>query len=108
MALRNELLHFQHCMNKVIVESGMKTCAGVFINDLGSGGTDHKAATKSINSIMQALEDQHVLAGADKLGLSKDSMAFFGYLLKTGELHCDPAKTEAIARLVPPETRSHL
>ena len=95
-------------MNKVIVEAGMKTHAGVFIDDLGSGGADHKAATSSLNSIMQALQDQHVLAGADKLGLGKDSMAFLGYLLKAGKLHCDPAKTEAIARPVPPQTRSHL
>ena len=95
-------------MNKVIVESGMQTRAGIFIDDLGSGGIDHKAAAKSLNSIMQALENQHVLAGADKLGLGEDSMAFLGYLLKVGELHCDPTKTEAIAYLVPPETCSHL
>ena len=49
-----------------------------------------------------------MLAGADKLGLGKNSMAFLGYLLKAGELHCDPAKTEAIARFVLPKTRSHL
>ena len=71
--------------------------AGVFIDDLGSGGTDHKAAANSLNTILQALEDRHVLAGAGKLGLGKDSIAFLGYLLKAGKLHCDPAKTEAIS-----------
>ena len=57
---------------------------------------------------MQALEDRHVLAGVDKLGLGEESMAFLGYQLKAGKLHCDPAKTDAISHLVPPETRSHL
>ena len=31
-----------------------------------------------------------------------------GYLLVEGKLHCDPAKTMCIKKLVPPETRSHL
>ena len=84
-------------MNKVLVESVMQMQAGVFINDLGSGGADHKAAANSLNSIMQALENGHMLAGADKVGLCEDSMAFLGYLLKAGELHCDPAKREAIS-----------
>ena len=108
MGLINGPPHFQHCMNEVLVESGMQTHAGVFIDDLGSGGTDHKTAANSLNAIMQALEDQHMLAGADKLGLGKDSMAFLRYLLKSGELHCDPTKMEAISRLVPLERRSHL
>ena len=108
MGLRNGLPHFQCCMNKVLVESGMQTHVGVFIDDLGSGGADHQSATNSLNAIMQALEDRHMLEGAGKLGLGKDSMAFVGYQLKAEELHCDPAKTEAISRLVPPETHSHL
>ena len=108
MGIRNGPPHFQRCMNKIIVESGMQTCAGIFIDDLGSGGVDHTAAAANLNTVMQALEDRHVLAGADKLGLGEESMAFLGYQLKAGELHCDPAKTDAISRLVPPETRSHL
>ena len=80
-------------MNKVLIKSGMQTHVGVFIDNLGSGSTDHKAAANSLYSIMQALEDRHMLVGADKLGLNKDSMAFLGYLLKAGKLHCDPAKT---------------
>ena len=35
-------------------------------------------------------------------------MAFLGYQLKAGELHCNPAKTEAISHLVPPKMRSHI
>ena len=57
MDLRNGLPQFQHCMNNVLLEYGMQTHAGVFIDDLGSGGADHKAAANSLNSIMQALED---------------------------------------------------
>ena len=38
-----------------------------------------------------------MLAGADKLGLGEESMAFLGYQLKSGELHCDLAKTDAIS-----------
>ena len=58
--------------------------------------------------MLRALEAYHVQAGADKLGLGDTAMPFLGYLLVKGELHCDPQKTEAIARLVPPETRSQL
>ena len=34
-------------------------------------------------------------------------MAFLGYKLKSSEFHCNPANTEAISRLVPPEMHSH-
>lgn len=95
-------------MNKIIVESGMQTCAGIFIDNLGSGGVDHTVAAVNLNTGMQALENSHVFLGAGKLGLGEESMVFLGYQLKAGELHCDPAKTEAISRLVAPEMLSHL
>ena len=95
-------------MNKIILMSGMQHTAGIFIDDLGSGGKDHPDAARQLDSMLQALESSHVLVGADKLGLGATAMPFLGYLLVRGELHCDPAKTEAISRLEPPETRSQL
>lgn len=105
MGLRNGPPHFQRCMNKVVLESGLRDMAGIFIDDLGSGGKTHVEAAQNLRTMMQALSSRHVLAGADKLGLGWLEMPFLGYLLKEGQLHCDPAKTEAIGRLVPPETR---
>ena len=92
-------------MNKVVLESGLRDMAGIFIDDLGSGGKTHVESAQNLRTMMQALSSRHVLAGADKLGLGWLEMPFLGYLLKEGQLHCDPAKTEAIGRLVPPETR---
>ena len=108
MGIRNGPPHFQQCMNKVLLESGMQTEAGIFIDDLGGGGKTHFHAASNLDKLMSTLEDKHVLVGVDKLGLGEDSLAFLGYLLVEGELHCDPAKTACIQKLVPPETRSHL
>ena len=60
-------------------------------------------AAANLDKLMSTLENKHVLMGVDKLGLGKDSLAFLGYLLIEGELHCDPAKTDCIEQLVLPE-----
>ena len=78
----------------------------MFIDDLGSGGSDHANCAHNLDLMMQSLEAYHVQAGGDKLQLGSTALPFLGYLLKEGELHCDPAKTAAIERLIPPETRS--
>ena len=106
MGLRNGPPHFQRCMNKIILTSGLQRIAGVFIDDLGSGGADHADCARNLDTMMQALESFHVQAGGDKLELGSTALPFLGYLLREGELHCDPAKTAAIERLIPPETRS--
>ena len=93
-------------MNKIILTSGLQRVAGVFIDDLGSGGCDHTDCARSLNTMLEALESYHVQAGGDKLELGSTALPFLGYLLKEGELHCDPAKTAAIERLIPPEMRS--
>ena len=74
----------------------MQTEAGIFIDDLGGGGKTHFHAASNLDKLMSTLEDKHVLVGVDKLGLGEDSLAFLGYLLVEGELHCDPAKTTCI------------
>ena len=103
MGLRNGPPHFYRCMNKIILTSGLQRVAGVFIDDLGSGGSDHANCARSLNTMLEALESYHVQAGGDKLELGSTALPFLGYLLKEGELHCDPAKTAAIERLIPPE-----
>ena len=108
MGLRNGPLHFQHCMNKIILTSGLQCIAGIFIDELGSGGADHADFARNLNLMLEALESYHVQAGGDKLELGSTALPFLGYLLKEGELHCDPSKTAAIERLIPPESRSQL
>ena len=58
--------------------------------------------------VQGSLAGEALASGVDKLGLGWLELPFLGYLLKEEQLHCDPAKTEAIARLIPPETRTQL
>ena len=95
-------------MNKIILTSGLQCIAGIFIDDLGSGGADHADIAHNLNLMLEALESYHVQAGGDKLELGSTALPLLGYLLKEGELHCDPSKTAAIKHLIPPETRSQL
>ena len=71
MGIRNGPPHFQRCMNKVLLESGMQTEAGIFIDDLGGGGKTHLHAASNLDKLMSTLEDKHVLVGVDKLGLAR-------------------------------------
>ena len=86
----------------------MQSEAGIFIADLGGGGKTHLHAAANLDKLMGTLENKHMLMGVDKLGLGEDSLAFLGYLLIKGELHCDPDKTACIKQLVLPDIRSHL
>ena len=52
MGLRNGPPHFQHCMNKIILTSGMYKIAGIFIDDMGSGGLDHKDSAHNSNAML--------------------------------------------------------
>ena len=76
MGIRNGPPHFQHCMNKLLLEAGMQDEAGIFIDDLGGGGKTHAQAISNFDKLPAMLEDRHVLVGVDKLGLGEESLAF--------------------------------
>ena len=54
------------------------------------------------------LASRHLLAGADKVFLGLTEIRFLGYLLKEGGAMPDPDKAAAIARLLPPTTRTEM
>ena len=50
-------------MSKIILTSGLQRIAGIFIDDLGSGGADHADCARNLSLTLEALESYHVQAG---------------------------------------------
>ena len=90
----------------MIRSAGLQGKAGCFIDDLGTGGSSHKEAADRLDQLLSGLEAHCFKAGADKFCLGHDAIPFLGFLIKEGSLLADPAKVDAIKRLVPPTTRS--
>ena len=58
--------------------------AGVFIDDLGSGGSSHGAAAGRLDRLLGALDSVNMKAGADKFDLGGGELKFLGFLLREG------------------------
>ena len=95
-------------MSEAIARAGLTDQVGCFIDDLATGGADHASAAANTGLMLQMLEDNHLLASAQKVFLGLAEVRFLGFLLKDESMLPDPAKTEAIDRLLPPETRSEV
>ena len=54
------------------------------------------------------LQSANFKAGATKVFLGLEEMAFLGFLLQDGQIKPDPEKVISIKRLQPPHTRSEL
>jgi len=81
---------------------------GCFIDDLATGGHNHKHNAANAAKMFAMLADRKLLAGANKVFLGLTEIHFLGFLLKDGAVHPDPDKTSAISALRPPRTRSEL
>ncbi len=49
--------------------AGLGDRAGVFIDDVATGGATHEEGVKNLRDLFAALEAAHLLAGADKVTL---------------------------------------
>ena len=106
--VRNGPPAFQRAMQQALGEAGLGDKAGCFIDDVATGGANHRQGVKNLRDLFAALEAKHLLAGADKVELGLEVVNFLGYQLKEGNLHPDPEKTAAIDRLAPPRTRTEV
>ena len=81
---------------------------GCFIDDLAVGGNTHEEAAAHAALLFAMLEERHLLAGADKVFVGLETIAFLGFQLTGGTVSPDPEKTAAISRLLPPRTRTEV
>lgn len=95
-------------MQEALTHAGLAGKVGCFIDDLATGGTCHSTAAANAAQLFAMLVDHHLLAGADKVHMGLEEIAFLGFLLEGGNVHPDPEKTAAIDRLLPPHTRSEI
>jgi hypothetical protein len=79
-----------------------------FIDDLGTGGSDHQHSAHNFGKLLGALELSNLKAGAPKVFAGLEEMQFLGFTLAGGTLKPDGEKVESIARLQPPRTRSEV
>ena len=50
-----------------------------FIDNLGSGGTDHPSAAHALGQLLSALSSAHFMVGADKVWAGYSTLAFLGF-----------------------------
>jgi hypothetical protein len=81
---------------------------GQFIDDLATGGKDHRQAAANCKKMFITLQAANFKAGATKVFMGLEELAFLGFLLQGGHIKPDPEKVTAISRLQPPHTRSEL
>ncbi len=86
-------------MATTLGQAGLGEKAGVFIDDVATGGANHREGVQNVRQLFAALEGAHLLAGADKVSLGLTSVSFLGYKLEGGNIYPDPEKTAAIEKL---------
>jgi hypothetical protein len=106
--VRNGPPCFQRAISQAIHTHGLASMVAAFIDDLATGGKGHQHSAANCRKMFAMLEASNFKAGATKVFLGQEELAFLGYLLQDGALKPDPEKVVAIDRLLPPETRSEL
>ncbi len=77
--VRNGPPAFQRAMASTLGKAGLGDRAACFIDDVGTGGATHEEGVQNIRDLFAALEDSHLLAGADKVTLGLEVVNFLGY-----------------------------
>lgn len=106
--VRNGPPAFQRAINVALAAHKLTDIIAGFIDDLATGGVDHKQAAANTARMFAMLRDYNLKAGAEKVFLGLEEVQFLGYTLKGGNISPDGEKVAAIERLLPPQTRTEV
>jgi hypothetical protein len=79
--LRNGPPAFQRAVHAILEAAGLAGIIGQFIDDLATGGTDHRHAAANCKKMFTTLQAANFKAGATKVFLGLEELAFLGFLL---------------------------
>jgi RNase H-like domain found in reverse transcriptase len=92
----------------MLIEQKLMALAAAYIDDLVTGGSDHSQATVNLDKLLHALDAYNFKVGADKINVGLTEADVLGFVIRDGKLLPDPSRTEPLARLLPPTTRTQL
>ena len=76
--VRNGPPAFQRAITQAIHEHGLGAVVAAFIDDLVTGGQGHQQSTANCKHMFAMLEGANFKAGASKVFLGQEELAFFG------------------------------
>lgn len=106
--VRNGPPHFQRTVAISISQHKLADVAGAFIDNLATGGLEHKQSARNLASLLRMLCNKNLHAGATKVLLGLTVMGILGRRLKAGSVTPSPDKVDAIVRLLTPQTCSEV
>ena len=76
-----------------------------YLDDLASGAASSAEMKSNIEAIFKRLQEIGLRLRADKTKLFRTSINYLGFKLSEKGLQVDPSKTEAVTKMMRPETK---
>lgn len=92
----NGPLHFQRYTNIILMNAGLHSDAGFFIDGLDSGSFDYTSAADRLDCLLEACINSKIKVVAEKIDLGYTKIPFLGFLIKQRSLQTNPTIIQAI------------